>query len=205
MKNIKTLILLLLIASTGFGQSLSPRVTATAGGRATGGGVSLSYTTGETFNTKLSANNKQLTQGQQQPEIDLRVGIAQATACNGSNISVPFTAAGYVDPANVFTLELSDVNGSFANPVIIGSATSMVSGTIEAIIPSGVVGRILAVLQYCNLTSQFRQAFLLVATHAFNVTARSLYGLERTAKNTLPTTRKVGRTIKNSKFPCNHK
>ena len=76
MKNIKTLILLLLIASSGFGQSLSPRVTATAGGRATGGGVSLSYTTGETFNTKLSANNKQLTQGQQQPEIDLRLGIS---------------------------------------------------------------------------------------------------------------------------------
>jgi hypothetical protein len=79
MKNIKTLILLLLLASTGYAQSLSPRVTATAGGRATGSGVSLSYTTGETFITKLSASNLQLTQGQQQPEIDLRVGLAHTS------------------------------------------------------------------------------------------------------------------------------
>ena len=140
MKNIKTLILLLLLASTGFGQSLSPRVTATAGGRATGGGVSLSYTIGETFNTKLSANNKQLTQGQQQPEIDLRVGINEAFACAGNNISVPFTAAGYVDAANTFTVQLSDANGSFANPVTIGSFTSLVSGSIEATLPSGISG-----------------------------------------------------------------
>lgn len=140
MKNIKTLILLLLLASTGFGQSLSPRVTATAGGRATGGGVSLSYTTGETFNTKLSANNQQLTQGQQQPEIDLRVGITQAFACAGNNISVPFTADGYVDAANSFTVQLSDANGSFANAVAIGSATSMVSGNITATLPAGLNG-----------------------------------------------------------------
>ena len=140
MKNIKTLILLLLFASTGFGQSLSPRVTATAGGRATGGGVSLSYTTGETFNTNLSANNQQLTQGQQQPEIDLRVGITQAFACAGNNISVPFTAAGYVDAANTFTVQLSDANGSFANAVTIGSTTSMVSGNITATLPLGFNG-----------------------------------------------------------------
>jgi len=136
MKNIKTFFLLLLIASSGFAQSLSPRVTATAGGRATGGGVSLSYTIGETYNTKLSANNKQLTQGQQQPEIDLRLDILQATVCAGANLSVPFSAAGYVDASNVFTVQLSDANGSFANPVTIGSANSMVSGSINAIIPT---------------------------------------------------------------------
>ncbi len=136
MKNIKTLMLLLLLASTGFGQTLSPRVTATAGGRATGGGVSLSYTTGETFNTKHYANNNQLTQGQQQPEIDLRLDILQATVCAGANLSVPFSAAGYVDASNVFTVELSDANGSFSNQQTIGSATSMVSGSIEAIIPA---------------------------------------------------------------------
>ena len=140
MKNIKTLILLLLLASTGFGQSLSPRVTATAGGRATGGGVSLSYTTGETFNTKLSANNQQLTQGQQQPEIDLRVGITQAFACAGNNISIPITAAGYVDAANSFTVQLSDANGSFTNAVTIGSTTSLVSGNITATVPAGLNG-----------------------------------------------------------------
>jgi len=136
MKNIQTLILLLLLASSSFAQSLSPRVTATAGGRATGGGVSLSYTTGETFNTKLSANNQQLTQGQQQLEIDLRLDISQATVCSGATLSVPFSAAGYVDASNVFTVQISDANGSFANPRTIGSVTSMVSGSIVATVPA---------------------------------------------------------------------
>ncbi|OYU84192.1 MAG: hypothetical protein CFE24_07495 [Flavobacterium sp. BFFFF2] len=139
MKNIKIL-LLLLLASTGHGQSLSPRATATDGGRATGGGVSLSYTIGETFNSKLSANNQQLTQGQQQPEIDLRVGMAQASLCPGTSFFVPYTASGYVDASNTFTVELSNATGSFANPVVIGSVSSMVSGTINATLPTGIIG-----------------------------------------------------------------
>ena len=128
--------LLMLICATAIGQTLSPKITATAGGRAIGGGVSLSYTIGETFNTKLSANTIQLTQGQQQPEIDLRLGTTQAASCAGSSLSFPFTAAGYVDAANVFTVELSDANGSFANPVVIGSLTSMVSDSIAATMPA---------------------------------------------------------------------
>ncbi len=140
MTHIKLFLLLFIFTSSAFAQTLSPKVTATAGGRATGGGVSLSYTLGETFTTKLTANNKQLTQGQQQPEIDLRVGIAQASICAGSAVTVPFTAEGYVDAANVFTVQLSDASGSFANPSIIGSDTSIQSGNCTAILPSAIIG-----------------------------------------------------------------
>ena len=50
-----------------FGQSLTPKVLATAGNYATGGGLSLSQTIGETFNNTLQNGSVLLTQGQQQP------------------------------------------------------------------------------------------------------------------------------------------
>lgn len=50
-----------------FGQTLTPKVLATSGNYATGGGLSLSQTIGETFNTTLSNGSVLLTQGQQQP------------------------------------------------------------------------------------------------------------------------------------------
>ncbi len=62
--------------------------------------------------------------------------------CAGSAIEVPFVANGsyngsaFLQPANVFTAQLSDANGSFANPVSIGTLTSRVSGTISATIPA---------------------------------------------------------------------
>ncbi|MCX6351400.1 MAG: T9SS type A sorting domain-containing protein [Bacteroidetes bacterium] len=50
-------------------QTLSPNVIATNGGYAVGGGNSLSWTLGETFNTTLTSSNLILTQGEQQPEL----------------------------------------------------------------------------------------------------------------------------------------
>jgi hypothetical protein len=55
----------------GYGQTLSPQVLASAGGYFTGGGNSLSWTMGETFTTTLQNGNIVLTQGQQQPYIEL--------------------------------------------------------------------------------------------------------------------------------------
>ena len=54
-------------------QSLSPKVTPTSGGYYTGGGKSLSWTMGETYNTTLSSANNKLTLGFQQPEINVGV------------------------------------------------------------------------------------------------------------------------------------
>jgi len=55
--------------------------------------------------------------------------------CPGENITVDFTATGSFNSGNIFTAELSDSYGSFANPTVIGTLADIVSGTIPATIP----------------------------------------------------------------------
>ncbi len=75
----KNITLILIIANcilpiaNSFSQTLSPKVTPSAGGYFTGGGNSLSWTMGETFNTTLQSGNTMLTQGFQQPYILLKL------------------------------------------------------------------------------------------------------------------------------------
>ncbi len=63
------------------------------------------------------------------------------TICPGATIDVhyeetgAFNVGGFFVPANVFTAQLSDASGSFANPVNIGSVTATTSGMISATIP----------------------------------------------------------------------
>ncbi|MEO8148785.1 MAG: PKD domain-containing protein [Bacteroidia bacterium] len=63
-----------------------------------------------------------------------------AAYCAGSAIGIPYTAEGTFNSGlffnNQFRAQLSDANGSFANPVQIGQVTSKVSGTINATIPA---------------------------------------------------------------------
>jgi len=118
-------------------QTLSPKVMPTSGGYSTGGDNSLSWTMGETFTTTLVSGTNILTQGEQQPEINLTTGTVAGTVCASSSIAVPFDAKGYVDGSNVFTAQLSDVAGSFASPVNIGTLGGTASGTILATIPVG--------------------------------------------------------------------
>ena len=76
MKKIITVILFnsaFCIFNSAFAQSLSPKVFATTGGYFTGGGNSLSWTMGETFNTTLQNGGVMLTQGEQQPYILLKI------------------------------------------------------------------------------------------------------------------------------------
>lgn len=137
MKRIFTIIFLALFAIGSKAQTLSPKTTPAAGGYYTGGGASLSWTLGETFHTTLSAGNNMLTQGEQQPEINLITGAVVDSICAGSDIAVAFDAKGYVDGTNVFTAQLSNASGSFASPVNIGTLTGTASGTIMAMIPIG--------------------------------------------------------------------
>jgi hypothetical protein len=59
-----------------------------------------------------------------------------ATAyCQGATLSVPFTATGTYTAGNVFSAQLSDAAGSFAAPIVIGTLSSTVSGSITAQIP----------------------------------------------------------------------
>src|SRR5258705_4136088 len=121
----------------GFAQTLSPTVIPTSGGFYNAGGVSLSWTVGQTTNSTVSGGAFILSQGFQQPEVNIITGsIGQPVLCAGSTISVPFNSAGIVDAANIFTAQLSNSAGSFASPVNIGTLNSTNSGTSIATIPS---------------------------------------------------------------------
>ncbi len=62
--------------------------------------------------------------------------------CPGDQLQVNYTKTGvfnqggFLVAANVFRAQLSDASGSFANPVNIGSVTSVESGSINATIPA---------------------------------------------------------------------
>jgi uncharacterized repeat protein (TIGR03803 family) len=60
--------------------------------------------------------------------------------CAGSFIRLPYTISGTFNAGNIFTAQLSDVTGSFASPVSIGTKTSTASDTIFTIIPGGSPG-----------------------------------------------------------------
>jgi hypothetical protein len=118
-------------------QNLTPTVTATAGGYSTGGGSSLSWTIGETFITTLQNGNNVLTQGFQQPELLLTTGsISGSPFCAGDEVSIPFSASGFTNSNNVFTMQLSNAAGNFSDFVNFGTLNSTTSGTITGTIPS---------------------------------------------------------------------
>jgi hypothetical protein len=64
------------------------------------------------------------------------------TPNTGASVTVPFTLTGSMNPNNnkpnnVVTAQLSDANGSFANPIILGTLTTTTSGSINGTIPAG--------------------------------------------------------------------
>lgn len=65
----------------------------------------------------------------------------QSVLCPGTTIDVDYTSTGSFDPGNVFSVQLSDANGSFSNPTEIGSITSDAgSGSISVTIPASPTG-----------------------------------------------------------------
>jgi hypothetical protein len=75
-----------------------------------------------------------------------KIGITAATTlgtavvkgenfCGGAVVTVDFAITGKYDDANVFTAQLSNANGSFSNPVNIGTLESPLNTSIYAIIP----------------------------------------------------------------------
>ena len=63
--------------------------------------------------------------------------ISGTNFCENAQINIPFTTSETFNSGNVFTAQLSDASGSFANAVSIGTLSGTVSGTINAIIPTG--------------------------------------------------------------------
>lgn len=70
--------------------------------------------------------------------VSLNTGNPSSSAlCAGASVSIPFTVSGTgIQPGNVFTAQLSDPSGSFANPSTIGTLSSVNSGVISASIPN---------------------------------------------------------------------
>lgn len=73
----------------------------------------------------------------------LSMGQLPSSSINpGAVITIPFTLTGTMSPdnlnasANQVIAELSDANGSFSNPVILGSITTNTSGNLTAFIPN---------------------------------------------------------------------
>ncbi|GAA4365954.1 hypothetical protein GCM10023185_36720 [Hymenobacter saemangeumensis] len=70
----------------------------------------------------------------------LRVGTPGAGplwVCPGSTVQVPFSVSPGSGSNNTFTAELSDAAGSFASPVVVGSAAGPGSGSVAVTLPMG--------------------------------------------------------------------
>lgn len=76
----------------------------------------------------------------------VRLGFSQitiepmtaATLCGSATLSVDYTVADSFGPGNIFSVELSDVSGSFAGASVIGSVVSTSSGTVQCDFPPGI-------------------------------------------------------------------
>jgi len=135
---------LALVLNATFAQTLDPYVYSAKGGYYTQSIGNISWTIGETETNTWVAPAIMLSEGFQQPEIQITTGTVPTSICEATtNISVPFTTSGYVDPGNIFTAQLSDTSGSFANPVTIGTyggGADDVAGTINATLPNNLYG-----------------------------------------------------------------
>lgn len=60
------------------------------------------------------------------------------TFCSGENISISYTAHAEFNTGNCFSAELSDDEGSFSSPAVIGSFSSTTSGTFLGEIPDNI-------------------------------------------------------------------
>lgn len=132
------LFVLLAITSTTNAQTISRKGVSNAGGTLSGGGSQITFSIGETFLPSLGGAVA-MTSGFQQPGEQVRTGSVAASLCAGSSFNLPYTATD-IGGGNIFTAQLSDATGSFANPVNIGTLSGNASaGVINATIPSNVI------------------------------------------------------------------
>ena len=72
--------------------------------------------------------------------LTITTGTVNTSLCQGTSFDVPFTKDGELADGNIFTAQLSDANGSFANPVNIGTLADTTNGIIRATLPMNVTG-----------------------------------------------------------------
>ncbi|MCU0444883.1 MAG: T9SS type A sorting domain-containing protein [Microscillaceae bacterium] len=66
--------------------------------------------------------------------------LNNSVLCEGSSFDLPFEIIGSFNSGNSFQAELSDAQGSFDNPYILGTISSINKGTINCKLPSGKSG-----------------------------------------------------------------
>lgn len=116
-------------------QSLTTTVLPSSGGSASVGSVQLSWTLGETFTPMLAGGATIVTQGFQQPELQIWTGNVNTAICAGSTITVPYMASGITSTTNKFVAELSDAKGRFNKASILGSIMNNKNGAVIVNIP----------------------------------------------------------------------
>ncbi len=90
-----------------------------------------------TTNTAFNYSTKDIWEYSATGMSTITTSVAPVAQCPASSIAVPYSigCTAFAE-GNVFTAQLSDSIGSFANPVNIGTLSSTASGTINAVIPS---------------------------------------------------------------------
>lgn len=116
-------------------QTTSPSGNFAGGGFLSAANGSLSYTMGQSFQQTLSVGSNVMTQGFQQPEINIKLLSLPSTFCNGDTVFIPYQALGYIDASNAFDLRLSDASGSFASPTTLATMNGTSSGSFGAVVP----------------------------------------------------------------------
>lgn len=131
----KLLFMLCCIPVWSMAQTISPAGPFAGGGFLPASNGSLSYTMGQSFQETLFSGGKVMTQGIQQPEINIKMISVPPSVCNGDTVLIPYQALGFIDAGNSFELRMSDVTGSFASPTTLANNSGTSSGTFSAVIP----------------------------------------------------------------------
>lgn len=61
--------------------------------------------------------------------------VSASDVCAGGSLDITYTATGTFNSGNVFSVQLSDASGSFANPAEIGKIAGTTGGVIKAVFP----------------------------------------------------------------------
>lgn len=70
------------------------------------------------------------------PTTDIVItAVSPTTICRGNNVNVSFQTTLFV-PTGMLTLELSNANGNFSNPVVLGTLNAANSGNFDVLVPT---------------------------------------------------------------------
>ena len=95
--------------------------------------------TGGTSGDAIYTNVFTLTEAAAAPSVNAAT-VTQSAVCQGGSITVNFTTSASFNAGNVFSVQLSDANGSFTNPTTIGTLNATAAAPITAQTPMAAAG-----------------------------------------------------------------